>query len=62
MFTIQLNEEYSNEIHEFIRFACTGNDDVLIKCTCKRCWCINKMKAKKVKDHLFIHGINKGYT
>ena len=58
----QLSKEYSNEVNKCIRFACTRNNNNLIRCSYMRCYYVNIMKTNDVKDYLFIHGIDKGYT
>ena len=59
MFTYQLIEEYANGVKQSIRFAYAMNNNDLIEYLCVRYCCVNKMKANKIKDHSFIHSIDK---
>lgn len=59
----RISREYSDGVEEFIRFAVQHADDPLrIFCPCKRCCNTTKINPKEIKNHLFIHGIDRGYT
>ena len=38
-----------------------GNNNDLIRCFHIRCYYVNRIKAWDIKDHLFIHAIDKKY-
>ena len=54
-----LSKEY---VEKFIRFAYARNNNDLIRCSCVRCYHVNRMKSNKIKDYLFNHGIDKDFT
>ena len=64
MFDNWLSKEYTNRVNEFIIFASTKNYNDFIKYPCVRCYYINRIKATKIKYHLFmalIKGIHDGH-
>ena len=63
MLASRLSSEYENGLEEFIKFAKShSNDPNRIKCPCTNCGCIEKVSVGVLKDHLFVHGIDRSYT
>ena len=60
MFINQLSEKYVNGVKEFIRFVGFRNSNDLTRYPYMRCYCVNRIKAKKIKNHLFILPFTKG--
>ena len=39
-----------------------ANNPNRIKCPCIRCGCLENVTVEVLRDHLFVNGIDKGYT
>jgi len=59
----RLNTEYWNGVEEFIKFAVEhANNPNRIKYPCLRRGYLENVTVEVLRDHLFVNGIDKGYT
>jgi len=59
----RLSTEYWNDVEEFIKFDIErANNPNHIKCTCVRWGRLKNVTVEVLRDHLFVNGIDKGYT
>jgi hypothetical protein len=60
----RLSKEYSDGIQKFIEFARLNkpNSKDEFRCPCIRCVCAKRVHVDTIREHVVVHGFDKGYT